>query len=143
MAAMMRESDTGAADGASVDWTAAVGRLTVYQVQCVLRVAESARACVGQAPAALSAPADILPVLSASGGYAEFVDDVVHAAAAVAKIDADRLYDLPLDQAIDAVRQIAVAALERNADYLAGPVTAAIQRVAELAQAVNAGQAQP
>lgn len=133
----------GAQPGATIDWARDVGRLNVRQLRRVLTAVEAGMSLrdTGLPGSATADDGDLLPVLMASPGWAHFLDALVGAAASVAKRPADDLYDLPLDEFIDAVRVIAVAALERNADYIAGPVTEAIQRIGEIAQAVSADRA--
>ncbi|MDN5925411.1 MAG: hypothetical protein L0H70_10495 [Xanthomonadales bacterium] len=68
---------------------------------------------------------------------------LVAAAASVAKRDQDTLTDLPLDEFIDAVRVIGVALMERNAEYLTGPVSDAVDRVTRLLQEASGEESEP
>ncbi len=133
------EQAGGVQRGAVVDWAAKVGILDVSQARAVLVVA---RAGMALAPALQGAGSgEPFTALSSSDGWPEFIDDLITAASAVTGVNPTVFRDLPLDQFIDAVRTIAVALLDRNVAYIAGPVTAALQRVSEVAQAFSSAPA--
>jgi hypothetical protein len=99
------------------------GKITAGQLVAVLH----ARDAIEQFAAA---PTLIKPELILSLGHAmaELTDESI-----------DRWMTLPLDQFLDGVQRVTTSALATNAEYLAGPVTQAIGRLAGMLQAAAQG----
>lgn len=136
-----RKSDIGAARGAGIDWGDGVGKLTVGQCQAIAVAVESGLALAARLPEAASTPSKegLSAVLcSSEAGVAPFIDALIAAMAAVTSRNQQWLRELPLDVFIDGVVAVFSALMKENTDYLAGPVSEALKRSAEIAGALQA-----